>query len=298
MRNTFHTVADTHPPGLRLPLRVVDQLTPAWLALDCFKLVLLESGSGFVRVGDARRAVATPALLCLNAKESAQIPPTIQGRAVLFLPELVNGSVSACTLEKACTAQLGLSGLLDYYWAEAFERKKDARPRVLELPPCAARKLTEQITRMRFELDQQRCEFWPSWARSFLIEALFLAGRLFHAPGRDTHYGHDDPDHAAAPVVNALQSRLAERFTLASLAREFHTNRTTLQKQFRAYTGMTIAAYVRDLRLTRARALLSETSLPVHEIAAQTGFADLTNFARAFRKAHRLSPARYRRLHP
>lgn len=72
MRNTFHTVAATHPARLRLPLRVVDQLTPA--------------------------------LLCLNAKESAQIPPTPKDRTVLFVPELVNGTVSACTLERTRTA--------------------------------------------------------------------------------------------------------------------------------------------------------------------------------------------------
>ena len=72
------------------------------------------------------------------------------------------------------------------------------------------------------------CRFWASWARSFLIECLFLTAQLHHAPPQDAERPVLDPDHPATAVVQFLQTRYGERITLARLAREFHTNRTTL----------------------------------------------------------------------
>lgn len=52
-----------------------------------------------------------------------------------------------------------------------------------------------------------------------------------------------------------------------------------------------------DLRSRRARYLLSNTDLPVQEVASACGYADITSFTRAFHDANGESPAGWRRAH-
>jgi len=295
MEPCFYTTARNGLPSSKLALRVVDQPSELWLRLRCFKLVLFHEGVGTIRLGATRVPVVSPLLLCLNARESAQVPASPKCRAVLFLPDIVNAAVSADALEAPHPNGLEVSGQLDLYWAEAFGRRRRRGPRLFDLRPCAARNFSDRFARIESELGRQDCRFWASWARSFLIECLFLTAQLHHAPTQDAERPVLDPDHPATPVVQFLQTRYGERITLARLAREFHTNRTTLQQQFSALTGKSVGAFLREQRLSIARSFLAETTLSAPEIAERTGFSDRVAFSRSFRKAYRLGPSRYRR---
>ena len=66
-------------------------------------------------------------------------------------------------------------------------------------------------------------------------------------------------------------------------------------RQFRRSVGETPHRYVVRQRLSRARQLLSQTRLPVVEIALRCGFEDSSHFARRFRAQYRLSPSAFRR---
>ena len=66
---------------------------------------------------------------------------------------------------------------------------------------------------------------------------------------------------------------------------------------FRKVTGQTPAAYIRELRLTEAAALLRKTRYSVKEVAVATGFADSNHLCRVFRQHFGASPVGYRRLY-
>ena len=53
---------------------------------------------------------------------------------------------------------------------------------------------------------------------------------------------------------------------------------------FREATGETVKSYVERVRLTKAKALLSGTELPLKEISARLGFASPSGFSVAFRR--------------
>lgn len=79
--------------------------------------------------------------------------------------------------------------------------------------------------------------------------------------------------------------------TAARLAREFGMARASLYRHFDNMGG--IAAYVRRLRLRRARELIERSAgqgLRLGTIAAEVGFASPTVFARAFRQAYGMTP--------
>ena len=58
--------------------------------------------------------------------------------------------------------------------------------------------------------------------------------------------------------------------------------------------GETAAQTVRRLRLERAAAMLTETSWPVERIAWKAGFTGTEVFSRAFLRAYRTTPSRFR----
>ena len=57
---------------------------------------------------------------------------------------------------------------------------------------------------------------------------------------------------------------------------------------------MTVIAYIIDLRLRIASTMLSDTDLPIAEIAERTGCGDISYFERIFKKKYTESPTSYR----
>jgi AraC-like DNA-binding protein len=68
-----------------------------------------------------------------------------------------------------------------------------------------------------------------------------------------------------------------------------------LHALFRHHLGQTPMAYVSDLRLEHAAALLASGDLPIAEVALSCGYGDQTALTRAMRRRHGTTPAAYRR---
>lgn len=64
-----------------------------------------------------------------------------------------------------------------------------------------------------------------------------------------------------------------------------------LDRLFKRYTGKPPAQFYRDLRLDRARGLVTQTELPLSEIAVATGFGSQVHFSAAYRKRFGLPPS-------
>ncbi|MBO5199519.1 MAG: helix-turn-helix transcriptional regulator [Lachnospiraceae bacterium] len=68
-----------------------------------------------------------------------------------------------------------------------------------------------------------------------------------------------------------------------------------LQELFAGVYGCGLMAYVKRLRLERAKFLLVNTELPVVEVAAESGFNSRQHFSGSFAKACGMSPQKYRK---
>ena len=66
-------------------------------------------------------------------------------------------------------------------------------------------------------------------------------------------------------------------------------------KLFRDFTRMPISQYIKTKQLTKAKALLLETDLPLKEIAYRLGYSTSTNFTSSFRTATGTTPKQFRR---
>ncbi|MEO6085811.1 MAG: AraC family transcriptional regulator [Umezawaea sp.] len=91
-----------------------------------------------------------------------------------------------------------------------------------------------------------------------------------------------------------LHERLAEPPSLAELAAEVGTGQFALLRAFRARHGLPPHAYLNQLRVRRACALL-DLGTPVARAAVEVGFTDQSHLARHFRRIVGVSPGHYRR---
>ncbi len=96
--------------------------------------------------------------------------------------------------------------------------------------------------------------------------------------------------------VNALAFRQIEegRIDVAAIAREMAMSMTAFRHRFTALLGDRPQAYIIRLRMERARQLFDEhPELNVSEVAMKCGFDDKSNFTRAFKHVHGMTPSDY-----
>ncbi len=102
---------------------------------------------------------------------------------------------------------------------------------------------------------------------------------------------HDSID----TVLQHIHTHYASDVSLEVLAGLACLSRTHLAHVFRRRLGTSPLRYLQRVRMESAKRLLGTSSMPVHEVASQVGFADPLYFSRAFRAATGLSPKEYRR---
>ena len=105
--------------------------------------------------------------------------------------------------------------------------------------------------------------------------------------------------HNQDDLIRQIQKYLADNYAsdwdLSELAALFYINSSYLSHIFKKKTGKTLSMYIEDLRIQNACTLLSNTDLPIGEIAAAVGYSDPNYFAKRFRKKVGTSPASYRK---
>lgn len=115
------------------------------------------------------------------------------------------------------------------------------------------------------------------------------------------------PGYAAAPsnavrdrvdiVCRHLQQTHTEPVNQKEIAALVHMSPTSFSRFFHGAIGCTLTDYVNQLRVETACSLLTATSLPVTEVAARSGYRNLSNFNRRFRELKGLRPTAYRAAH-
>lgn len=83
-------------------------------------------------------------------------------------------------------------------------------------------------------------------------------------------------------AVKRMEEALDRSLSPAELARDLGISQRQMERQFKEQLGRTPIAYHRDLRLDQARRLLSQTSMPITEIALTCGFGSASHFAKLY----------------
>ena len=101
-------------------------------------------------------------------------------------------------------------------------------------------------------------------------------------------------DHRIRRALTFLQAHFSEPVTLARVAAATGLSRFHFCRLFHRDTGRRLHAYVHELRIARAKALLGSDQRSVTQVAYTVGFKDVSHFDKAFRRVVGRSPTEYR----
>lgn len=103
-------------------------------------------------------------------------------------------------------------------------------------------------------------------------------------------------DAVVAKAMAFIQDHASEGIKVKDVLGAVAISRSSLEIRFKTSLGYTIRAAVRHVQLQRARILISETTLPLKQIASSTGFRSVQHMTTLFAKAFGTPPAQYRQF--
>lgn len=105
--------------------------------------------------------------------------------------------------------------------------------------------------------------------------------------------------HRDYQTLNNVKRYIAEnidkKLSIQHLAKRFEIQPTQLRRGYYKVFHQHLCDYIRDLRLDKARKLLTQTGLPVQEIAWEVGYESAAGFSRVFAHYYQQPPMNIRR---
>lgn len=96
-------------------------------------------------------------------------------------------------------------------------------------------------------------------------------------------------------VLQDIEDNLAQKITLAEVARRFFVSESTIAQLFRKKMGVSFYHCVTQRRLIAAKTLIAQ-GVQLDSVSRQVGFTDYSTFYKAFKKEYGISPRQYRDL--
>ena len=99
---------------------------------------------------------------------------------------------------------------------------------------------------------------------------------------------------AVRRAITLMEQNLETPMAIAEICQKTCISHRQLNRLFATYVRKTPALYYRDIRLDRARGLVTQTEMAMAQIALASGFASQVHFSRAYRERFGLPPRRDR----
>ena len=97
-------------------------------------------------------------------------------------------------------------------------------------------------------------------------------------------------------ILSILHTGYMRKIKISDIADKLHYSESFISRTFRVRSGVTVNAYLTDLRIKKAHELLLKTDMRLEDIAASCGFSDTNYFISSFSKNYKISPKRYRNV--
>lgn len=96
-------------------------------------------------------------------------------------------------------------------------------------------------------------------------------------------------------AINYINRHYQDQLTLDGVAEKVHMSKYYFCRLFHNATGATFLEYLNNIRLAKAHQMLTQTGLPLSEIASRTGFTSGVHLSRVFRAAYKQPPKEFRK---
>jgi len=103
---------------------------------------------------------------------------------------------------------------------------------------------------------------------------------------------------AAGFVVRAalsyMQENYTQRLSLGDVADKVYVSQWHLSKLINRHTGQSFLDLMSNIRIERAKQLLADPTMRIHEVAEQVGFSDVAHFSKTFKRIVGKTPGEFR----
>ena len=136
----------------------------------------------------------------------------------------------------------------------------------------------------------------PGWELAVIGNTITLLSCLYRAfLDRNAVPMQAEKPERLEHILAYIEAHLAEKITLAEVARHYFISESTITQLFRRKMGVSFYRCITQRRLIAAKTLI-ERGLLLEDVALQTGFGDYSGFYRAFKQEYGISPRQYRAL--
>ena len=127
-----------------------------------------------------------------------------------------------------------------------------------------------------------------------MVKLLVLINRIYASGSTAPDRAEATRDPKIAAVLSYINENLGRELSVDELAEQAYLSRYHFMRLFKAQTGSTVHAYVRQKRLLYAARLIREGE-SASRAAAESGFSDYSAFHRAFRECFGISPGQLKK---
>ena len=127
-----------------------------------------------------------------------------------------------------------------------------------------------------------------------MVKLLVLINRIYASGSTAPDRAEATRDPKIAAVLSYINENLGRELSVDELAEQAYLSRYHFMRLFKAQTGSTVHAYVRQKRLLYAARLIREGESAARA-AAESGFSDYSALHRAFRECFGISPGQLKK---
>ena len=197
---------------------------------------------------------------------------------ILFLPSLIYGTQENLYWEKY-VAPLLLSNSTPYV---VLKPQVDWQAKILSL----AEKAFSAMTREEYG--------YELYTRSFLSEIILILSQNLSESSHGNIQLKAETERVRRMMI-FIQSNYMNLIHLRQIAGYANISPRECIRCFQKTIGMSPIQYVIEMRVRKAKELLTETNLPLLSICAMCGFQDQSYFIKTFKQRVGVTPARYRK---
>lgn len=134
----------------------------------------------------------------------------------------------------------------------------------------------------------------PGYELVVKANLMLIFSQLFQMKAPDLTY-KDKNMQKLKMVLAYVEENYTQKLTVSDIASECGYSESHFMRWFKEMTGTAFGSYLIEYRLEKAASLLKNTKSSILEIAEQSGFDNISNFNRLFKKRFEMTPNQFRK---
>jgi len=168
-----------------------------------------------------------------------------------------------------------------------------------DIPICklTSYQLTETIFLLReIKAESERLDFGKGSSAMAYAKILQLVIKIARIHNPKPQSSLHTTAERLGPIMGFMERNLDRSLTLEELVSVANMSASTLNRQFKAYTGWSPVEFHIHRRVAYACSLILKREMSVEQLSEATGFSDANYFSRQFRAHMNMSPKQYKKL--